>query len=248
MSAKLLNTAEAARFLRVSEASIRRWSDAGQLMSRRVGGRRERRFSESDLLRFLNRDAGGQAGPLPDGAGPINLGGARVPVPSHLATLHSDDASALRMTVPFLAGGLRAGQPCSLVADNEILERYLDALGKEPGIDPRSAVENGQLRTGTIGGGTSAEALEHWEQYFARALSNGPTVIRIVGEMVCERKMFSSDTEMMRYEEAFEVMVRRYPVVVVCQYDVREFDGQTILKALKTHPDLFDFRLGAFLR
>jgi hypothetical protein len=43
-------------------------------------------------------------------------------------------------------------------------------------------------------------------------------------------------------------MARRYPVVVVCQYDVREFDGQTILKALKTHPDLFDFRLGAFLR
>jgi hypothetical protein len=36
--------------------------------------------------------------------------------------------------------------------------------------------------------------------------------------------------------------------VVVCQYDVREFDGLTILKALKTHPDLFDFRLGAFLR
>jgi len=25
-------------------------------------------------------------------------------------------------------------------------------------------------------------------------------------------------------------------------------DGLTILKALKTHPDLFDFRLGAFLR
>ena len=38
----LLNTKEAARFLRVSEASIRRWSDAGLLPARRVGRRRER--------------------------------------------------------------------------------------------------------------------------------------------------------------------------------------------------------------
>ena len=37
----LLNTEEAARFLRVSEASIRRWSDAGLLPARRVGRRRE---------------------------------------------------------------------------------------------------------------------------------------------------------------------------------------------------------------
>jgi excisionase family DNA binding protein len=248
MIGKLLNTAEAARFLRVSDASIRRWSDAGQLASRRVGGRRERRFSESDLVRFLNRDAGAQAGPLSGAPSPVNVGGTVVPVPGHVATFHSDDASALRLTVPFLADGLRAAHPCSLVADEEMLERYWDALSKEPGIDPKAAVENGQLQTGTIGGGSSADALEHWEKYFAHALRNGPTVIRIVGEMVCERKMFSSDAEMMRYEEAFEVMARRYPVVVVCQYDVREFDGQTILKALKTHPDLFDFRLGAFLR
>jgi len=36
-------------------------------------------------------------------------------------------------------------------------------------------------------------------------------------------------------------------VVVICQYDVREFDGVAILRALKAHPDMFDFRIGAFL-
>src|SRR5260370_35239923 len=48
-----LNTREAARFLRVSEASIRRWSDSGLLPSGRVGRRRERRFAEADLIAFV---------------------------------------------------------------------------------------------------------------------------------------------------------------------------------------------------
>jgi hypothetical protein len=114
-------------------------------------------------------------------------------------------------------------------------------------VDLKSAGIDGKLEVGTVDGKSTAQALEHWDRYFARTLAKGPNVIRIVGEMVCERKRFPSDAEMMRYEEAFEVMSRRYPVVVVCQYDVREFDGLTVHKALMSHPDLFDFRLGAFL-
>src|SRR3979490_3074688 len=53
LSDSLLNTKEAARFLRVSEASIRRWSDAGLLPASRVGRRRERRFAHDELGRFL---------------------------------------------------------------------------------------------------------------------------------------------------------------------------------------------------
>jgi hypothetical protein len=42
-------------------------------------------------------------------------------------------------------------------------------------------------------------------------------------------------------------MCRRYPVVVICQYDVREFDGEALLRALKAHPDLFALGVGTFL-
>ena len=71
-------------------------------------------------------------------------------------------------------------------------------------------------------------------------------MIRIVGEMMSEREMFISEEEMLCYEEAFEVMCRRYPVVVICQYDVRQFDGVALLRALKAHPDLFS-RMGTLL-
>src|SRR5213593_4341976 len=98
---QLLNTAEAARFLRVSQASIRRWSDSGLLAARRVGRRRERRFSESDLEAFMQRPESGAARtPV------VSIGGVPVATPAHLATLYSTDAGGLRLTVPFLADGL----------------------------------------------------------------------------------------------------------------------------------------------
>jgi transcriptional repressor of dcmA and dcmR len=53
----------AARFLRVSETSLRRWTNAGQLACLRVGRKRERRFRRADLLAFLEdqpvRDSAG---------------------------------------------------------------------------------------------------------------------------------------------------------------------------------------------
>src|SRR5260370_36912774 len=85
----LLNTEEAARFLRVSQASIRRWSDAGLLPARRVGRRRERRFATADLVQFLGQRSGD---PLPSRqAVPLIVGAAPVPLPTPLAPIYSPD-------------------------------------------------------------------------------------------------------------------------------------------------------------
>lgn len=229
---RLLNTREAARFLRVSEASIRRWSDSGLLPGVRVGKRRERRFTESDLVAFVDRDPA-----TSPRARSVNVGGTPLGIPAHLATFFSTDEGGLRLTVPFFADGIRLGQPCMLVASGDLAERYVEALGDA----------NGLFTVVAFSGGTAEEAISQWEQNFASMVTKGPTVIRIVGEMASERAMFSSEDEMLRYEEAFEVMSKRYPVAVLCQYDVRQFDGTALLRALKAHPDLFGLRIGTFL-
>jgi excisionase family DNA binding protein len=239
--ARLLNTAEAATYLRVSQASIRRWADAGLLPTRRVGGRHERRFTEPDLLQFLNRGNGTRA---PESA--ISVGGVMVPTPGHLATFHSTDAGGLRLTLPFLAEGLRSGEPSFLVAADAVLQRYEQALAEEDGVDLGAAIDGGLFNIVRFQG-TAQDALATWERLFAQALSGGATKIRVVGEMVSERAMFPSEDEMLRYEEAFDVMFKRYPGVVLCQYDVRAFGGSSILRALKAHPDLYTLRLGTFL-
>jgi excisionase family DNA binding protein len=242
---ELLNTAEAARFLRVSQASIRRWSDAGLLPSRRVGRRRERRFAESDLTEFLNRPE--KASPAPSQDVAINVGGLSIPVPGHLATFYSTEAGRMRLTVPFLAEGLRSGQACFLVATDQVLKAYVEALRNEDGIHLGRAQASGQFTAVGFDGATVDKAVAFWEGKFADILSRGPSLIRHVGEMSCVRPMFPSEDEMLRFEEGYEVMCRRFPVSAICQYDVRQFDGIAMLRVLKSHPDLFEQRLATFL-
>lgn len=245
-SNSLLNTREAAHFLRVSDASIRRWSDSGLLRVQRVGRRRERRFAQEDLREFLGRSSGGRP-PAAAEISTINVGGAAVPLRTHLAPIYSTDLGRLRLSVPFLADGLRAGQPCYLVAAGEVLERYARALTDEESIDFAAAKDSGRLVVIPGPGANVPEAISNWERIFGKALAGGPTVLRVAGEMASEREVFGSEAEMMAYEEAYEVMARRFPLVTLCQYDAREFDGEIILRVLKSHPDMFVQHLGGFL-
>ncbi|MDQ6721106.1 MAG: MEDS domain-containing protein [Candidatus Dormibacteraeota bacterium] len=240
----MLNTSEAARFLRVSEASIRRWSNAGLLTSHRVGRRRERRFAESDLVRFLSRADKPSVHERPAA---IHVRDLLIPVPGHLATFYSSDAGRMRLTVPFLVEGLRSDQHCFLVAADDVLKKYMMALRNQDGVDLNRAVANGQWSAIGFDGATVDKAVGFWAGKFADIRSRGTSVIRHVGEMASVRRMFPSEDEMLRFEEAYDVMCRRYPVAAICQYDVREFDGVAMLRVLKSHPDLFEHRLGTFL-
>ena len=57
----LLNIKEAAALLKVSEASLRRWTNAGRLACLRLGAKRERRFRRADLMAFLEEREGAAA-------------------------------------------------------------------------------------------------------------------------------------------------------------------------------------------
>jgi hypothetical protein len=114
-------------------------------------------------------------------------------------------------------------------------------------LAPRTVWISGLLVTVGGPGSTAEQALHFWEQTLGRAMARGRNLLRIVGEMTCEREMFASVPEMMRYEVAFNTIAARFPSVTLCAYDVREFDGQTIFDAMKAHTDLYDLRLGSFL-
>jgi excisionase family DNA binding protein len=54
--APLWTLAEVAAYLRVSQATVRRWTNAGQLACYRLGGNRERRFTREAILAFVKKD------------------------------------------------------------------------------------------------------------------------------------------------------------------------------------------------
>src|SRR5438445_6492479 len=128
-----LSTLQTAKRLGVSEASVRRWSDRGLLPVQRVGKRLERRFKAEHVDRFV---APAPAGPPPRSDRPrVTVAGQVVDVPTHLATLYDTDAARTRLTAPFLADGIRAGQAAFLMAHGEDLASYMESVDAMPGID-----------------------------------------------------------------------------------------------------------------
>ena len=80
------------------------------------------------------------------------------------------------------------------------------------------------------------------------ALDKHAVVVRGVGEMASEREGFISEKEMLTYEALVNMTIKRFPCVVICQYDVRKFSGQVVLEALRAHPDVMNFPLGPLLK
>jgi hypothetical protein len=174
---------------------------------------------------------------------PVGLPGVLVQAGSHLATFFESDAGRLRIAAPFLRDGLLLGQPCFLIASGEVLDRYIEALEKDVKTELAQARRRGLFATAPTPGHTVEEALAFWDERIGAALSAGPTVVRIVGDMACVKTNFATVHEMLIFERLVGAVIKRSPSVAVCQYDVREFDGQALLEAMKGHPDVFDLGL-----
>ena len=146
----------------------------------------------------------------------------------HLCVLCDGDASCGEMAVSFLGEGLRQRQLCVLVSTPSFRDATLAEL-------ERAGVKRaGQLVLS--GGEKSPESMfEFFHPVFEEARAAGKA-IRVVGNMYWTHGKMDFDT-LMDYEARVDPLLRRFRVKALCQYDVRRFPGQQLLRALKCHPD-----------
>lgn len=246
LSDKLLTTREAARFLRASEASLRRWADAGLLPASRVGRRRARRFKEDDLLRFMGPDQGGPSRATTGLPRAISLESMFVGLGSHLGSFYSSDAGRLRLGLPFLRDGIQAGQACVLFAHPVAREQYVQALQRE-GIDVAAAERNGLLTMLSVPPLAPEQFIALLEGIFIDITRHRPGPIRFLGEPVAGVAVVQGVKPFVNFEHQCGALAKGFPLVMLCAYDVREFDAQTIIECLKLHHDTFAYELGYFL-
>src|SRR5947208_6038360 len=116
---ELLDIKQAAQFLKVSETSLRRWTNAGRLACLRVGRKRERRFRRTDLLAFVEQQpvAGAALSCLPR---------------SHMCGLYASDLSRVNLAVAFLADGLHPWSVSYLAAAREARDQAFAQLRPAP--------------------------------------------------------------------------------------------------------------------
>jgi excisionase family DNA binding protein len=241
----LLDIAEAARFLNVSETSLRRWTNSGALQCLRIGRRRERRFRRADLLAFTEQQpsrwphADTQPAPvstarLPDDSITATHGG-------HLCALYDSELGRATLAVRFILEGLQEGSMVYVVASvratNNLL-RYLEK--KRPSL--QQDLSAGKLVFGEYQK-TARTQIRDFEVQLDKAAAAGTQSFRVFGDAWEMRKKGSAQ-RFADYEAAYDqFIVRHYPVVTVCAYDARRFSGVEVLEALKVHRDTFRYPL-----
>jgi transcriptional repressor of dcmA and dcmR len=244
----LLNIKEAAALLKVSEASLRRWTNAGRLACLRLGAKRERRFRREDLMSFLEDRAATTAPAKPRSARPaeVLLEGIAIAYGNHICTLYENDLGRLKWSVPFLADGLGNGDACFLVGTKPVRDEILGHVSEAyDGV--AQALDRGQLVL-SDGIPDGEEMCEFVERSLVMATNAGMRAFRLLGDMTWCRHMGMSSDELIEYESRYNYAIaRRFPLVSVCQYDVREFSGSAILGALKCHEDTFNYPLSRFM-
>jgi excisionase family DNA binding protein len=246
LSDKLLTTREAARFLRASEASLRRWADAGLLPASRVGRRRARRFKEDDLLRFMGPEHGGPSRATTGLPRAVALENMFVGLGSHLGSYYSTDVGRLRLGLPFLRDGILSGQACMLFARPDEREKYVRALRQE-GVDVDAAERTGLLMMLSVPPVSPERFISLLEGRFIDITRQRPGPFRFLGEPIAGMAAVQSVPAFLSFEHQCGALAKRFPMVMLCAYDVREFDGQTIIESLKLHHDTFAYELGYFL-
>src|SRR2546430_12840832 len=81
--------------------------------------------------------------------------------------------------------------------------------------------------------------LAFMESAILAALAAGYDRVFLTGEMTWSLPNAPGAEGMMHYEALLNPLVEKYPgVTIVCQYDLRRFDGASVLDALRTHPSV----------
>ena len=241
----LLDIAEAARFLSVSETSLRRWTNSGALQCLRVGRRRERRFRRADLLAFTEQQPSRlprtDAEPTPmSTAGPLD-DSITVTQGGHLCALYASELGRITLAARFILEGLQEGSMVYVVASarstNHIL-RFLEE--KRPSLE--RDISAAKLLFGEYQK-TPRQQIKDFEVQLNKAAAAGTQSFRVFGDAWEMRKKGSAQ-RFAEYEALYDqFIVRRYPVVTVCAYDARRFSGVDVLEALKVHRDTFRYPL-----
>jgi hypothetical protein len=78
--------------------------------------------------------------------------------------------------------------------------------------------------------------LETLKGFHECSIKDGQSAARVIGDMDPRITSINGGERLMEYEAKVCLLLETHPVTAVCQYNVDEFDGATIMKVLKVHP------------
>lgn len=171
----------------------------------------------------------------------LGMNGLSIPPGSHICAFFRGVSERDQIMVPFLREGLRTGDKCMCILDDEV-DGVRTALGADGGLstdaerhqlDIRSSKET-YLRRGAF---STREMLSFWDDSVGAALNaDGFPFVRSAGETTWTLKELPGLYDFLTYEAELNRFLPRYPQVIMCLYDLDHFGGEVLVDILKTHP------------
>lgn len=169
-------------------------------------------------------------------ASSIELGiyGERVSPGDHIALLW-EKPQEFEGAVGFLELALRGQEHGVIFGHREANERVVQILTSR-GYDVGALELQGKLTI--LSGVPDGDALlGSVEATFQRAMDNGATLIRLLGNIGWGREHWPIEEEILAFEAKVTSAAKAFPCVVLCLYDVRSLSGRIIVHgAYETHP------------
>ena len=145
------------------------------------------------------------------------------------------------MLLPYLREGLQRGDKCVAVVDSS---RPEEVIAHIPGAD--EAVASGQfevyhsdetyLQTGSF---KPELTIDFWEVRAKQLVDEGEfDFIRLTGELSWLDRSDTPREDIVRYESWADNFVSRYPMTILCLYDLRRMGSSVMMDLLATHPKL----------
>ncbi|MDA3786177.1 MAG: MEDS domain-containing protein [Deltaproteobacteria bacterium] len=220
---KLLTIKEAAAFLKVSEMSLRRWTNAGKLACFRVGGNKERRFDRQDLLNLLQ--------PSDHDKTPLGIGEHRVAASAHIAHFYSTVDECLGDGISYLSTGLARGEKIVVVSTSARLPRLLAGL-EHAGFPVGRLIDEGVIATSTGQAQPSEQIRFMSEALLGRDAAQG---VRLLGDMAWALARDWSLADMTTLENHTNNALANQNKLFLCQYDMEQFRASAAMMAMATH-------------
>lgn len=167
--------------------------------------------------------------------------GIGVPDARHMCLLYRDEQDQFRQVARFFEAALQSAHKILYITDTnpaeEVRRRFAELgvdLGTSSGAEVKTTIESYH----PAGRFEPERMCASIETLVARALAEGFAGSRCAGEMGWAARKIPGSERLIEYETMLTHIIERLPFSGICQYDVRLFDGPTILAILDVHPFL----------
>jgi signal transduction histidine kinase/ActR/RegA family two-component response regulator len=166
----------------------------------------------------------------------LGLPGVHIGAGDHVCAFHRSGKGA-DVLLPYVRAGVAAGDRCICLveaSESETLQTLTERLGSASEPTEIWTPSESYLRDGDF---RLPRMMSFWEERVGSAIdSGGYEFVRSVGNMSWALDSKTEAHELVRYESELNRFLPRYPQVMLCLYDLDQFNGEVLIGILETHP------------